>query len=390
MRSLAIRSLALGHGVRASAVLAALSGLVVTGCAKDDRDSEAGLEGIGDGIDDGIDDDDDDDDEEEDDDDGSDSPLLDQGGGSEEGEVPCGEGQLCEGECDIPEHIPCDAAANTPLIQTMGLNCGNELQVQVTTNGNPGAMGRRNAFGGAGAFPPREGSGYVVIGSGLVSELDSPGYPGNFNGCSDDMGGFDPLDLPPPVIGTNVGAQTCTDDPALIGTGDCSNTIQGELTNGVFDYTEIAFSVTVPTTVNSFSYDLAFFSIEYPEYFGSDFNDMYIGWLESEAWTGNISFDAQGKPISLNAGFLDYKDACAALDPMCGSGVAPELHGTCMQGHAGTSWLTSSASVVPGEQITVIFAIFDQGDGILDSYAFLDNFQWGCNGELPPQTVPIG
>jgi hypothetical protein len=38
----------------------------------------------------------------------------------------------------------------------------------------------------------------------------------------------------------------------------------------------------------------------------------------------------------------------------------------------------------------VLFAIFDQGDGILDSYVFLDNFQWGCEGDLPPQTVPIG
>ena len=26
---------------------------------------------------------------------------------------------------------------------------------------------------------------------------------------------------------------------------------------------------------------------------------------------------------------------------------------------------------------------------ILDSYAFVDNFQWGCEGDQPPSTVPI-
>ncbi len=371
-----------------SAVSAVLVSVLAGGCTKDDRGDVGDDEGIGEGIDEGVEGGSDTTSNTTNNTDNDDGPLLDQGGGSE-GEVPCGEGELCEGDCDIPPHTPCDAAANTPLIQTMGLNCPSEPQVTVTTNGSPAAMGRRNAFGNAGAFPPREGSGYVVIGSGQVADLDGAADP-FLTYCSKDIAGFDPGTLPPPIVGTNVGNQTCTENQALVGTGDCSNTIEAQLTAGAYDYTEIKFSVVVPTTVNSFSYDLAFFSIEYPDYFQSQFNDMYIGWLESEAWTGNISFDGQGNPISLNAGFLNYKDSCAPNDPMCGGGVAPALHGTCMQTHAGTTWLTSQAGVAPGEQITVIFAIFDQGDGILDSYVFLDNFQWGCEGDLPPQTVPIG
>ncbi|MFV8751061.1 choice-of-anchor L domain-containing protein [Nannocystaceae bacterium ST9] len=368
-----------------SAFVVALLG---SGCAKDDHSSDIGLdEGIEDGIDsvgDGI--------ETGEETSGNttnnDSPLLDMGAGSD-GEVPCGEGELCEGECEIPPHTPCDAAANTPLIQTMGLNCPGEMQVQVSTSGNPAAMGRRNSFGNAGAFPPREGSGYVALGSGLVAELDGAGGLFSTN-CNSDIGNFDPGNLPAPLKGNDVGAQTCTDNQALVGTGDCSNTIEAQLAGTANDYTEIRFTVKVPDSVNSISYDLAFFSYEYPDYFQSVFNDMYIGWLESEVWTGNISFDAQGHPISLNAGFLDYKDSCAPNDPACGSGVAPELHGSCMEGHAGTTWLTSSAGVKPGEEITVVFAIFDMSDSILDSYVFLDNFQWGCDGDLPPQTVPIG
>ena len=43
-----------------------------------------------------------------------------------------------------------------------------------------------------------------------------------------------------------------------------------------------------------------------------------------------------------------------------------------------------------GETITVVFAIFDLSDGILDSYAFLDNFKWGCEPTGKPQTMPPG
>lgn len=301
-------------------------------------------------------------------------------------EIPCGEGQLCEGECEIPPHTPCDANANTPIVQAIGLNCpGDVPQVTFATNGSAAAIGTRSSFGGTGAFPPQEGSQYVVIGSGRTDELD------NALGCNSDLGAYDPGTLPAPMIGSNVGAQTCTENPALIGTGDCSNTIENQLAGTVNDYTELRITATVPTTVNSFSYSLAYMSYEYPDYYLSVYNDMYIGWLESEVWTGNVSFDEQGAPISLNAGFLDYRDANPLNDPMCqGNCSAPEIHNTCMQGHAATKWLTTSAGVKPGEQITIVLAIFDMSDSILDSYAFVDNFQWGCDGDQPPSTVPIG
>jgi hypothetical protein len=139
---------------------------------------------------------------------------------------------------------------------------------------------------------------------------------------------------------------------------------------------------TVPPSNNSISYDFAFFSTEYPYYFGDVYNDMYVGWLESESWTGNISFDEGGNPISLNAGFLDFRDD--------GGTQVPELAGTCMQRHAGTKWLSTTAPVTPGEEITVVFAIFDLADPILDSYVFLDNFTWGCEGTSTPTTKPVG
>jgi len=62
-----------------------------------------------------------------------------------------------------------------------------------------------------------------------------------------------------------------------------------------------------------------------------------------------------------------------------------------MRQHAGTNWLQTTAGVTPGEQITVVFAIFDLADPILDSYIFLDNFKWGCEPSgNKPSTMPPG
>ncbi len=291
-----------------------------------------------------------------------------------------------ECECTIPEHQPCDGATGDPF-RAMGLGCPGELAVQSSVTGPPGAIGVRSSFGGNGTFAPREGQSYAVIGSGFVTDLDFQTPPGDSNQgpthCNDDLGGQWDLGgtLPPPLQVGGV-AGDCTTDPVLVGTGDCSNTIADQFNQGssANDYVELRFELDVPVDVVSLSYDFAFFSTEYPFYFGSAFNDMYIGWLESEAWTGNISFDAMGNPISLNAGFLNYRDDAGNL---------PEFAGTCMRQHAGTGWLSTSAGVAPGEHITVAFGIFDLSDSILDSYVFLDNFQWGCEPGAPV-TTPEG
>ena len=306
----------------------------------------------------------------------------------ESGDIDCEVDPMQEGcQCSIPDHSPCDNGTQDPF-NAMGLNCPGELQVTASKNGDGGAIGVRSNFGQAGVFNAREGAQYTVIGSGLVGDLnqvtpggDDDGFPTH---CNDVLAGSpDPgASLPAPIKVQSVNGD-CTQNPALVGTGDCSSTVQGQFMQGggAFDYTELRFVLQVPPGVVSFSYDFAFFSTEYPFYFGSGYNDMYVGWLESEKWTGNISFDAMGNPISLNAGFLDYKDD---------GGNLPALAGTCMRQHAGTNWLQTTAGVTPGETITVVFAVFDLKDPVLDSYVFLDNFKWGCEPVGKPQTMPPG
>ncbi len=311
---------------------------------------------------------------------------FDVGYDSDGDELPPSCEELGNCECTIPEHVPCDAGTNNPF-NAMGLNCPGELAVNASTSGSAAAIGIRSAFGNTNTFDPREGTVYAVIGSGNVSELNiaTPLFDSNAlpTHCNDDVGNFDPgANLPAPLTPVDVGGD-CVANPALVGTGDCSNSVQGQFSQGgaANDYTELRFDVQVPPDIVSFSYDFAFFSTEWPFYAGSQFNDMYVGWLESELWTGNISFDGAGNPISLNAGFLDYTDA---------GGNLPELAGTCMRQHAGTGWLTTTTGVTGGENITVVFAVFDLADSILDSYAFLDNFEWGCEPQGPPSTTPEG
>ena len=318
-------------------------------------------------------------------DDTGDGPKFDLGVPPDGGTPPdCEELGNCE--CTIPEHVPCDAGTNDPFL-AMGLNCPGELQVVTSTSGPASARGIRSSFGSTNVYDPREGTVYAVLGSGIVSELDSatPAFDGLLahadpTYCNDDLGAYDPGgSLPAPLSIQDVGGD-CTANPALLGTGDCSNTIEDQFSQGgqAEDYVEMRFSVQVPPDVVSFSYDFAFSSTEYPFYYGSPYNDMYVGWLESEQWTGNISFDAAGNPISLNAGFLEFTDN------------DPELSGTCMQAHAATGWLTTTTGVTPNEMITVVFAIFDLSDSNLDSYVFLDDFQWGCEPTGGPVTEPEG
>ncbi len=291
-------------------------------------------------------------------------------------------------DCSPPLHTPCDAVTDDPLA-ALGLGCLGELEVMSSTIGSEAAIGIRSGFGQTSTFDPTEGAAYTVLGSGIVAELDSPTPMGDSTNhpmfCNDNLGGrFDIEALPPPLVTNQAG--DCTADPDSTGTGDCSGTLGPvfdalEEGVGIRDYTELRFNADVPASVTSLSYDFAFSSTEYPYFAGSTFNDMFIAWLESEQWTGNISFDALGNPISVNASVLTITDD---------EGDLPELAGTCMRQHGMTGWLTSTAAVTPGETVTVVFAIFDLTDSILDSFVFLDNVRWGCTATDAPFTTATG
>ncbi|RMG96716.1 MAG: hypothetical protein D6705_10580 [Deltaproteobacteria bacterium] len=303
--------------------------------------------------------------------------------------IPCGpDGEDCKGACLFPEHTPCDAGTDD-LFTAMGLGCPGEPVVATESLGSPAAHGVIDQFGNTSTFAPREGSRIAVIGSGRISDLfhETPDSDNVVNPlwCNTILpDGLNPgASLPAPLVPKDVGNVTCDADLSLVGTGDCSNTIQGQFDQGqsAYDYADLRVAFDVPQGVKGFSFDFAYLTVEYPKYYQTGYNDMFVGWLESESWTGNISFDEQGNPISLNASFLEFLDDDKTI---------PEFAGTCMKGHAGTNWLTTSFPLTEGEHVELVFAIFDLQDARLDSYVLLDNFHWECEKNVDPGTKPVG
>lgn len=296
-----------------------------------------------------------------------------------------GDGDGDPGACSLP-HVPCDQNSSDPF-NAIGLGCPGELAITPSVDAHPDGMGIRTSFGGTAAYDPREGSSYFVLSTGHVAELeDEPTSPGDqiyhCNKWFSPGDGMDTTSFPAPIDAHDVGGD-CLGNPGLVGTGDCSNTIESQFQQSgwKYDYQEIRLSVTVPADAHALAFDVAYFTTEWPVFAGQNYNDMFIAWLEGSNWTGNISFDDSGHALSLNAAFFDYQDQ---------NGDLPEFAGTCMRYGAGTPWLTSTAQVVPGDQIELVFAIFDLDDVNLDSFVFLDNFRWLCEGDGGPSTVPVG
>ncbi len=140
----------------------------------------------------------------------------------------------------------------------------------------------------------------------------------------------------------------------------------------VNDYMALTYRIKVPTNANSLAFDFNFMSGEFPEYVCTSYDDTFLAVLESEGFSGNISFDDHGRPVTINVGFFDV---CAPSNGTNCTG-ATELTGTGFESYGGTGWLHSIAPVTPGETITLTFHLFDEGDDIYDSTVLLDNFQW--------------
>jgi hypothetical protein len=287
------------------------------------------------------------------------------------------------GECSPPISPSCDASSEDPL-HAVGLDCVGGTPAAGAVVAQPQAVAIH--VGPLGPYEVREGEKLLILSTGMAAHValsheqlaglgcDEPEF------CPSSDFAQGPATLPAPLTVEPVDdTLTCVDDPGLVGTGDCSNSLfaQWSACGGgceVWDYAELRVGLTVPEHTYGLAFDFAFMSVEWPLFVGGGFNDMFVAWLESESWTGNVSFDDAGNPVTVNAGFTDYTD--------------DELEGFAMQGHAGTRWLTTAFGLSPGESIQLVLAVFDLSDGDHDSVVLLDSFRWTCTG-TPPTTEPV-
>ena len=178
----------------------------------------------------------------------------------------------------------------------------------------------------------------------------------------------------------------------------------GVQTGEPYDSAGLRLTIRTPTDAKSFTFDFTFFTYEYPDYICSTYNDFFVALLDpklSNQPDGNISFDAQGNNISVNAGFLQACNPCntggknfdcsLGYGEILGTGFESNSAGTCpIQGSASTSWLVTTAPIEsPGSDITLHFTIWDSGDGVLDSTVIIDNFRFALTeGQVGTQPIP--
>ena len=195
-------------------------------------------------------------------------------------------------------------------------------------------------------------------------------------------------------------------------------------TKAIADDVALELKIRVPTNATGYSFSFKFYSFEFPDWVcdTKGYNDQFIAlvtpppqgaYVPPGSAGGNISFDGNKHPVSVNLGFFDVCDpgspqrfaqhcktgdaaACPALpNPYCPLGMN-DLQGTGFDtwhtnvGPAGaTRWLQTQAPAQGGSTITVRFAIWDAGNAQFDSTVLVDNFQWIATGAVPLGTQPV-
>lgn len=168
----------------------------------------------------------------------------------------------------------------------------------------------------------------------------------------------------------------------------CPGVTTGKAKDGV----ALQLKIRVPSNAQSFSYQQNFFTQEYPVFICSTFNDFFVTMMDPQPdglEDGNIAFDQDTNPISVNNSLLQVCQSGTHKGKTfpCPLGT-DTLSGTGFEGHAATGWLTTSAPVTPGSEITIRFAVWDSGDGALDSTVLIDDFKFSVDGADTAQTKP--
>jgi hypothetical protein len=139
------------------------------------------------------------------------------------------------------------------------------------------------------------------------------------------------------------------------------------------DRAAFSFDIEVPEYANSFSFNFYFLSREYPEWVGSKYNDTFEVHLLSDAYQGQIVFDAFGNEVTVNNALFTVVNSA-------------DLVGTGFDADGGTGWVTTIAPCTGGETMYLEFEIYDVADGVWDSAVLLDNFQF--SETEPPEDGP--
>ncbi len=220
----------------------------------------------------------------------------------------------------------------------------------------------------------REGSNLLVLSSGAARTPADPGYM-NPAGFSKGYGSGTPYGYQPT-------SPNCTFPPT---------------TGSPYDGVALELVVRVPTNARSASFDFNFFTYEFPVYICDTYNDYFVAMIDpmpAGQTDNNISFDSGGNPISVNNALLQVctPQSAGGINFTCPLGTSM-LTDTGFEAHAATGWLQTTVSMdatsLGGVQIvTLLFGVWDSGDGALDSTVAIDNWQWSVD-PASGSTAPV-
>lgn len=310
----------------------------------------------------------------------------------------------CDGEIDEDDSVLCDAALaideEDPLIAAQAVELckmssgpsdwGVVSAAWTLPDGSPPPSSYLINFhlghGLLDGFGPnvntRKGDRLLALSSGTARQPSDPGYQ--------DVGGFNKSYTSSHPQGFPKESPACP----------------GSITGQPHDATGLEVTLRAPSNAYGFSFDFNFYTYEWPDFVCSTFNDFFVALLSPFPMgqtDGNVSFDSQGNPVSVNNAFLDVCGCFGNPPNPCQAGgktfTCPlgnvELIGTGFgfdtgfQDHGATSWLRTNAPIEPGSEISIRFAVYDSGDGALDSTTLIDNWQWIAKPGVTVGTNPV-
>jgi hypothetical protein len=290
----------------------------------------------------------------------------------------------CDGALDIASPDGMDGARAMGLCQgvtgdSWGVVSAEYMHVDGTPGGEPtfhDGHGILTHFGDE--VNPQEGTQLFAVSSGSARNPTDPGYQ--------DVGGYDKLYTSNAAPGFPKESAACP----------------GVVTGQAHDSIALRLRIKSPTNAKSLAFNVNMYTYEFPVFICSTYNDFVTAVMapapsgladatcQGNVPCGNISFDTQGNPLSVNAGFLEVCTPQMAGGKNFPCNLGPtQLNGTGFETHAATGWLQTTAPLEnPGDEIVMEFGAWDSGDGILDTTGLFDNFTFEFE-ETPTQTAPI-
>jgi hypothetical protein len=234
--------------------------------------------------------------------------------------------------------------------------------------------------------PPLEGGSLLVLSTGLAAPNTNPMAPASWDyGVSSTL---------PFQYGGTLQSPACTT----------------QVLSTPHDPVMLTLTLRVPSNAHGFSFKANYFTGDYADSICSSYVDQFVALVQPAGLLnplgGNVAVvgtapNQQNLSADLAATNTGYLTQCAAPANTCsvsytgctgttglvGTGFDLAGSGTCnvLRG-AATGWLTVNGATTPGSQITLRLAIWDSGDGVVDSTVLLDGFQWLATTPTPGAT----